>query len=444
MKLFPESWSLKPINKVCSEVVDCINKTAPIVDEPTGFKMIRTTNVRNGRVNLEQVNHVTEKTFAKWTRRATPRKFDVILTREAPLGEVGMLRSDDRVFLGQRTVLYRANNSDLNQWFLYYSLIGPVLQGQIRSLGSGSTVEHLRVPHAETLKIPLPPLPQQKKIAAILSAYDELIENNKRRIALLEKMAEEIYREWFVRMRFPGHKAVKVSKGLPAGWSLEPFNKLVKIDPPERIDRSEELPFVPMEQLSTTSMYFASTEVRKGASGAKFRNRDVLFPRITPSVENGKRGFVMTLPEGQVAVGSTEFIVIRERVIGPEHIYFLTCLSEFRKHAELSMTGASGRQRVQDDCFSFFLVKTPPKELRDRFSSVVRPHFDQVRLLSLQIDVLQKARDALLPRLISGKLSVENLDIQFPPSMQKDIISPAVSRDGRGGKAARGSPARYA
>jgi type I restriction enzyme, S subunit len=242
-----------------------------------------------------------------------------------------------------------------------------------------------------------------------------------KRIALLEALADEIYREWFVRLRFPGHKSVNMVKGVPDGWSILPFSQLVQINPPEQLDKSEEIPFVGMEDLSLTSMFFAPKETRKRGHGAKFRNRDVLFPRITPSVENGKRGFVMTLAEGQVGFGSTEFIVLREKIVGPEHIYFLTCSQDFRKHAELSMTGASGRQRVQEDCFSFFLVKTPPPEIRERFSEVVRPHFSQIHLLARQIGYLAKSRDLLLPRLISGKLSVEKLETEFSPGMAEEL-----------------------
>jgi len=146
------------------------------------------------------------------------------------------------------------------------------------------------------------------------------------------------------------------------------------------------------------------------------------------SVENGKRGFVMTLEDGQVGFGSTEFIVLREKTLGPEHIYFLTCSADFRKHAELSMTGASGRQRVQEECFSFFLVKTPPPEIREQFREIVRPHFLQIHLLSRQIDCLTRARDLLLPWLISGRLSVENLDIQLPPAMSAEFnAKPAIA-----------------
>lgn len=266
----------------------------------------------------------------------------------------------------------------------------------------------------------VPRKPVQKKIAAILSAYDELIENNRRRIGLLEKLAEELYREWFVRLRFPGHEKVKFVKGVPEGWEVQPFADVVEINPPEKIDKEEERPFVAMDELSVSSMYFSHSERRKGHVGPKFRNGDVLFPRITPSVENGKRGFVMTLADGEVAQGSTEFIVLREKILTSEHIYFLSVSDGFRTNAELSMTGASGRQRVQEKCFAQFLVKVPPLALRDEFTSVIRPMISTICVLSTQNEALRKTRDLLLPRLISGKLSVEDLDIQFPPGMQSD------------------------
>ena len=345
---------------------------------------------------------------------------DLIFTQRGTLGQVGIIPKDSpysRFVISQSQMKLAVDTDKADAWYLYYYFRLPSTVERIHSLAISSGVPHINLDILRKFQVITPPVPIQRKITAIVSAYDELIENNKRRIALLEKMAEEIYREWFVRLRFPGHEEVNVVKGVPAGWQVLPFSQIVYVNPPERIDKSEDIPFVAMEDLSLDSMFFAPKETRKGGQGAKFRNRDVLFPRITPSVENGKRGFVMTLEEGQAGFGSTEFIVMREKVIGPEHIYFLSCSSDFRKHAELSMTGASGRQRVQEECFSFFLVKTPPSEIRIRFSEIVRPHFSQIHLLSRQIDHLTKTRDLFLPRLISGKLSVENLDILFPPGM---------------------------
>jgi len=203
-------WEEYEVGEVCSEVVDCINKTAPTVDEVTPYKMIRTPNVRDGYVRLDDVRYVTEEIYEEWTRRATPRPGDVILTREAPLGEVGMLRSSERTFLGQRLVLYRPDPEILDNRFLLYSLMTHKVQGQIEGFGSGATVPHMRVPDCERIKIRVPPLETQKKIGAILANYDELIENNRARIRRLEDMCEHLYQKWFVNYNFPGHEDVEM------------------------------------------------------------------------------------------------------------------------------------------------------------------------------------------------------------------------------------------
>jgi len=225
------NWQSVCIKDVCDSIVDCVNKTAPIVDWETPYKMIRTTNVKSGWVNLAGVRYVSEETYVKWTRRDLPKKGDVILTREAPLGEVGMIRSEDTIFLGQRLVQYRANRTKLDNRFLLYAFQSDDLQGQIKSFGSGSTVEHMRVPDCEKLMLQLPPLPVQTKIADILSAYDDLIENNTRRIKILEEMAQLLYREWFVNFRFLGHEDVKLVESaiglIPEGWEVRNIGSLL-------------------------------------------------------------------------------------------------------------------------------------------------------------------------------------------------------------------------
>ena len=263
----------------------------------------------------------------------------------------------------------------------------------------------------------------QRKIAAILSTYDDLIANNQRRIALLETMAEEIYREWFVRMRFPSSEMTPRTGGRPVGWELLPFSEVVAINPTERVGKSDEVTFVPMDRLATSSMYFAPEGRRVGAAGAKFRNGDSLLPRITPCLENGKRGYVTCLANDEVGVGSTEFIILRARRLRSEHIYFLSISGDLRKHAELSMTGASGRQRVQEECFNFLLIAVPPAHIAERFAQMVGPMFTEIALLSRQATKLAQTRDALLPRLISGKLKVDHLDIRLPPSMQAEVAA---------------------
>jgi type I restriction enzyme S subunit len=384
--------------------------------------MINVKNIGYGEVRAESLDYLDEKT-AHRLRAHHLKTGDIVFGRKGSADRHTLIRpAADGWVQGSDCMRLRLTSKRLQPRFLsYYFCTFGHKYWMEAVCAFGATMSTLNQGIVRRIALSVPEVKVQDKIAAVLSAYDELIENNRRRIALLEKLAEEIYREWFVRLRFPGHERVKKVKGVPTGWDVLPFSKLVTVNPAERVDKSEEIPFVGMEELSVSSMFFTSKETRKGGQGAKFRNRDVLFPRITPSVENGKRGVVMTLADGQVGFGSTEFIVLREKVIGTEHIYFLTCSSGFRKHAELSMTGASGRQRVQEECFSFFLVKTPPSEIQQKFSDIVRPHFSQIHILSRQIDHLTNTRDKLLPRLISGKLPVENLAIQFPPGMVEEL-----------------------
>lgn len=419
-------WVREPLGDICQKGKGRI-QTGPFGSQlhesdysSDGTPVVMPADIADGKIAVTRIARIPESHVDRLKRHKLA-KGDIVYGRRGDIGRQALVRDENVGWLcGTGCLKISLGNGPLTYEFLHRYLSTAAVVSWIEGQAVGATMPNLNTGILERVPIFYPEnRATQKKIAAILSTYDELIENNQRRIALLERMAEEIYREWFVRLRFPGHENVKKLKGVPEGWKVLPFSEIVNINPYERLDKSEEVPFVGMEDLSLNSMFFAVKEHRKNASGSKFRNRDVLFPRITPSVENGKRGVVMTLADGQVGCGSTEFIVMREKVIGPEHIYFLTCSPEFRKHAELSMTGASGRQRVQEDCFLFFLVKTPPDDVRRQFAEIMSPHFAQIQLLSLQNASLMKSRDMLLPRLISGKLSVENLDIQFPPGMKE-------------------------
>ena len=306
------SWQERPISELCLHAVDCVNRTAPVVDEVTPYKMIRTTNVKGGFVDTKNVRYVNLETYERWTRRLVPQRGDVLLTREAPLGDVGRLTSDEPVFLGQRLFHYRANPAVMDSQFLAYVLQSPRVQGWIRGAGMGATVEHARVGDFHKIPIPVPPLNAQKKIGDILSSYDDLIETNQRRIALLEETARLLYREWFVHFRFPGHEHVKITDGVPEGWERLPASEAFEVNP--KTPRSDEgiIRYVPMAALSETGMVIGRglMEEREKSTSVRFRNGDTLLARITPCLENGKTGYVQMLKDGEVACGSTEFIVL--------------------------------------------------------------------------------------------------------------------------------------
>jgi type I restriction enzyme S subunit len=196
-----KGWGRERIEVLCESIMDCVNKTAPKIDYPTPYKMIRTTNVKAGKVNIESVFYVNEETFKKWTRREEPKRGDVILTREAPMGEVGMLLTDDHIFLGQRLVSYRTNPKILNNYFLLYAFLSNDLQGQIKSLASGSTVQHMRVPDSKALKVSVPPLAEQHSIVAKLDALSaetkKLEAIYKQKLSALEELKKTVLAKAF-------------------------------------------------------------------------------------------------------------------------------------------------------------------------------------------------------------------------------------------------------
>ena len=154
-------------------------------------------------------------------------------------------------------------------------------------------------------------------------------------------------------------------------------------------------------------------ESRAGNSGAKFKNGDTLLARITPCLENGKTGYVQFLPDdAAVGFGSTEFIVLRGKLLTREMVYLLAREPSFRDHAIKSMSGASGRQRVQEKGFATYFLAAPPPQMAQRFSSIASPLFHLVHVLAKKNANLRVTRDLLLPRLISGEIDVSSLPLE--------------------------------
>ncbi|MBE3670850.1 hypothetical protein BOO25_18135 [Vibrio navarrensis] len=183
----PKGWEVKEIDQVCTEIVDCVNRTAPTVDYETPYKMIRTTNIRNHKIDLSSVRYVEKEVYEKWVRRLKPEVGDVIFTREAPAGEAGIINFKDSVFLGQRTMHFRPESEKITSTFLLYELMAPGVQQQIARLSAGSTVTHLSVPECKKFKIRTPSLENQQRFTDIV---DKVERSKNSLLASLEQSIE--------------------------------------------------------------------------------------------------------------------------------------------------------------------------------------------------------------------------------------------------------------
>ena len=358
--------------------------------------------------------HVSPGTARVWQGKGGAKfeNGDVLLARITPCLEHGKAvlvcdLADSKGFGSTEFFVLRAREGRADSHFLYYLTKSPIIRAPaIKSMTGASGRQRASRTVLESIQIPAVALPVQQRIGSLLSNYDDLIENNTRRIKLLEDAARLLHEEWFVRLRFPGHEHTPVNDGVPEGWERVPTPDAIHINPKTKLSNAAEHWWVEMGNLPLNSMVIQSARLRDGRSGSKFQNGDTLFARITPCLENGKTAYVDFLDDGQVARGSTEFIVLRSKRLTPEYVYCLARTYAFRHNAIKSMIGASGRQRVQESCFDKFRVLVPPTPLMNAFTDTARPIFRQIRTLHLASRRARETRDLLLPRLMSGEVAV--------------------------------------
>jgi type I restriction enzyme S subunit len=371
------------------------------------------TEKYKGNLDVSTELFITEEKFVEFERKfGAPKLGDLLLTSVGTLGSVYVVKPGDRFYFKDGNLTWFRNFKGLDSQFLFYWIGSPQGKAELQKCTIGSSQSAFTIVLLKGIEIALPTLPVQQRIATILSAYDELIENSQRRIKILETMARSLYREWFVRFRFPGHenhpRVASAFGDIPQGWEVKRVTDAMYVNPRVVVSREGEKPFVPMSCLSNDSMLITDVELRTGNSGTKFQNGDTLFARITPCLENGKTGYVQFLPDSAaVAFGSTEYIVLRSHTLTPEFVYCMSRSDEFRGIAIKSMSGATGRQRVQEKCFDDFLIAQAPKSLLDQFAAIVSPSFKLIYTLHLQIQNLRRTRDLLLPRLLSGQIAGE-------------------------------------
>ena len=202
--VIPEEWAVVTATEACELVVDCKNRTPPVVAE-SDYAVVRTPNVRDGRFVLEDLRFTDENSYRVWTARAVPQFGDIMITREAPLGEVCAVPADRKVCLGQRMMLYRPSPTRTSSTYLLYSLMSqPVRANLFRKIG-GSTVGHAKVDDIRFLQLPLPSLPEQRAIAEALSNADALLGGLDRIIAKKRDLKQAAMQQLFTgQTRLPG------------------------------------------------------------------------------------------------------------------------------------------------------------------------------------------------------------------------------------------------
>lgn len=339
----------------------------------------------------------------------------IVIGRKGTLGTTHFLASN---FWPHDTTLWVKDFKGNDPKFLYYFLQTLHLE----NFDTGSSNPTLNRNHVHKITVRFPALLEtQQKIAAILSAYDDLIANNQRRITLLERMAEDIYREWFVRLRFPGHEQATIEKGVPQGWTLVKTEKAFKFyggatparDTPRFWQNGDVNWFTPTDITGADGMFLDASGEQCTDEG--LRNcSSTLFPpycvmmtsratigaigiNLTPACTN--QGFITCIPNEAYPLA-----------------YLYHWLKLGKPHFE-SLSVGSTFAELTKGTFKRMEILTPPQALVQQFQQLVAPLFKAIETDLKANASLKTTRDALLSRLISGKLAVDALDIRFPPGM---------------------------
>ncbi|WP_445405404.1 restriction endonuclease subunit S [Acinetobacter pittii] len=356
----------------------------------------------------------------------------VVIGRKGTLGTVHFIAQN---FWPHDTTLWIKDFKGNDPKFIYYFLQTLHLE----KFDTGSSNPTLNRNHVHKIKVLFPNIVIQKKIASILSTYDELIENNKKRIQILENMAEELYKEWFVRFRFPNWENTEFEKGVPKDWDTLRMSEIVKYyigggwgEEEQGLDFSEEAYVIRGTDIPQINGMQFSEKVLRFHKPSNLKSRllqiyDLIFEVSGGSKDQLLGRNLMITPnllnifENKVICASfCKLIRFDLSKVNPFFMkYFMKLYYKYDLVGlyQVQSTGISNYQ------FESFLkhqtIQVPTKSLTDQFEKIIKPLVEQMENLGRQNERLVSTRDNLLPRLISGKLSVEDLDIQFPVSMQE-------------------------
>ena len=381
----------KMIKELCDLVVDCPHSTPTWTEH--GKIVIRNNNIKNGRIDFTSPSFTDDEHFAQRIKRAVPKAGDIVITREAPMGEVGMIPEGIECCLGQRMVLLRVNERICDKHYLLYGLQSQFVQHQISwSEGTGTTVSNLRIPHLEQIRVPYVPLDQQKKISSVLYALEDKIENNRKLNDNLSDLLQTIYQGQFGKVGLANNYGIladicsyskdkiEISK-----LSLDTYYSTENMLP-------EKSGAVKATSLPTTSQ---TTACHKG---------DTLISNIRPYFKK------IVYCEDDCGC-STDVLCFKP--VHPRYTAYLFSTLYADSFFDFMVAGAKGTKMPRGDkqqIMTYPVVLPSEKDLSE-FNSVATPILTQIYSNRTESERLSAIRDTLLPKLILGEIDVSSIQL---------------------------------
>jgi len=401
----PKGWEKFRLDEISEFVIDCPHSTPKWTD--TGFIVLRSQNIRNGKLNFSKISFTDEKGYLNRIKRAIPKMGDIVLTREAPMGEVCMIPNNLQCCLGQRMVLIRIIKDTAHNRFILYAFQSSFLKSQIRwNEGTGTTVSNIRIPNINAFEFKLPPIQEQKAIAAILTAFDDKIENLQAQNKTLEATAQTIFKEWFGKYQ--------IGDELPEGWKVgilgEEFDITIGRTPPRK-EREwfSKTPigkkWISIKDMGNSGMYISKTSEYLTDEAIKKFNIPIIPENTTILSFKMTVGKLTITTEDMLSNEAIAHLKIKAKSsLSSEFIYLLLQNLDFNALGSTSSIVTAINSKIIKN----LEILVPDAKLLENFEDVVLSLFNKIKLNQTQIQTLKNTRDTLLPKLMSGAIRVKD------------------------------------
>ena len=416
-----EAWKYVELGNICKiKGGKRLPKGHNLTEKVTSHPYIRARDIKEGKINFDQPVYVEDDTFQKISRYIV-NEGQVILTIAGTVAEVALVTNEfDKASLTENAVKIIVDETQISAMFLKFLCQSDHIKSYFELIASGAAQPKLGIYKIQSTKVNLPSLPTQRKIASILSTYDDLIENNLKRIKLLEEKAQQTYEEWFVRMKFPGHETAPINKetGLPEGWKkikVANYVEIISKGPSLKYD----LPGVKYPVLNQSCIRNGEIELDKVLYAKELsENKKELYLKINDILINSM---------GQGTLGRvSKNVSINEKFIIHNCITFLRSKDEYSQFLlfyfisshqtffENIAQGSTGQSTLKKELVAGLDILLPEENILASFDEIISPCWKEMGLLKRQNQLLKEARDALLPRLMTGMIDVDDIEFDYP------------------------------
>ena len=373
------SWKKIKLSDCCISIADGDHQPPPRSKD--GIPFVTIANIVNNQFDFTDTMFVPKDYYEKLVDKRKPQKDDILYSVVGSFG-IPVLIKDNKHFVFQRHIAILRPNISIDARFLYYTMLSRDFYMKADAAAIGAAQRTVTLTALRNIEITVPPIEIQHRIADILSAYDDLIENNRKQIKLLEEEAQRLYKEWFVDLRFPGHEHTKIADGVPEGWHKALLGEIIDVK------YGKDHKGIPDGAIPV----YGSGGLMRKCDRALYDGESVLIPR------KGSLNNIIYVDEKFWTVDTMFYTELKMPNIGLLVYFFLKSLDMY------SMNIGAAVPSMTTAILNAMEIVLPDNTLLERFQCLTKKNYDAIKTLNIQSELASQARDRLLPKLMSGEV----------------------------------------